>query len=111
MYAYTRSAIDVRRLATIAGERQYHRVREDLMTWAEELIREGRQEGRQEGVRLGELKERRAVLVRMLSSRFELGDSQRDLIEACEDPAALDEALDEFARGSDTATILARLRR
>ena len=109
MYAYTRSATDVRRLATIAGDRQYHRVREDLMTWAEELIHEGRQEGRREGLRLGELRDKRAVLVRMLSSRFDLGRTERDWIEACEDPAKLDDALDEFARGSDRAAVLGKL--
>lgn len=109
MYAYTRSATDLQRLATVAGERHYHRVREDLMTWAEELIREGRQEGRQEGLRLGELRDKRAVLVRLVSRRFSLSEAERDRIATCEDPAALDAALDEFAAGADKAAILRRL--
>ncbi|MFW5742676.1 MAG: Rpn family recombination-promoting nuclease/putative transposase [Spirochaetota bacterium] len=113
MYAYTRSATDLRRLATIAGELHYHRVREDLMTWAEELIREGRQEGRQEGreegLRLGELRDKRAVLVRLVSRRFALSEAERGRIEACDDADALDAALDEFAAGGDKASILRKL--
>ena len=77
---------------TLAREARYHKVEEDEVTYAEELLREGLEKGLEEGREQGALAGRRAVLSRQLSRRFVLTDGDRSLIEACDDPDALDAA-------------------
>ena len=83
------------------------------MTYAEELLREGReeglQEGREEGRQEGELREKRAVLVRLLSRKFSLTRDERQRILSSNDPAALDAALDEVVTAEDKDGVLGKL--
>lgn len=121
LYAATRPREDIDRMATIAAQQEYDRAREELMTYAEELLREGReaglqegreeglQEGLQEGRREGELREKRAVLVRLLSRQFTLNREERQRILSSNDPAALDAALDEVVTAEDKDSVLRRL--
>ncbi|MFW5745697.1 MAG: Rpn family recombination-promoting nuclease/putative transposase [Spirochaetota bacterium] len=88
-------------LQTLARERRYHSVQEDEMTYAEELL--------QEGLEKGALADKRAVLIRLVSRRFSLGDAERRRIESCDDPAALDAALDEVVTADSKDAVLAKL--
>ena len=79
------------------------------MTYAEELLQEGLEKGLEEGLEKGALADKRAVLIRLVSRRFSLGEDERRRIESCEDPAALDAALDEFAVADSKDAVLAKL--
>jgi flagellar biosynthesis/type III secretory pathway protein FliH len=106
----------------IAGEEHYHYTQEDLMTYAEELLQEGMgkgleqglerglEQGLERGIQKGQLQDKRDVLTRLLSRRFELTDAERELIASSDDPDALDAALDEFAVASEKASVLSKLR-
>ncbi|MFW6261418.1 MAG: hypothetical protein ACOC6J_07525 [Spirochaetota bacterium] len=71
------------------------------MTYAEELL--------QEGLEKGALADKRAVLIRLVSRRFSLGETERRRIESCDDPAALDAALDEVVTADSKDAVLAKL--
>ena len=101
MYVQTRSREDIEYLTAIAAEAHYDSTEEDLMTYAEELL--------QEGIKEGALQDKRNVLIRLLTRRFELTDAERDLIAEYDDPAALDAALDEFALATDKSQVLSKL--
>jgi hypothetical protein len=68
------------------------------MTYAEELETEGRLRGKQE------------VLIRQLSRKFGLADPERQLIEATDDTAALDAALDELVVAETKEAVIEKLR-
>jgi hypothetical protein len=89
----------------IADEEHYHYTQEDLMTYAEELL----QEGMEKGIQKGRLQDKRSVLIRQLSRRFELTDAERELIASSDDPDALDAALDEVVVATDKAGVLSKL--
>ena len=107
LYVQTRSREEIEYLTAIAAEAHYDSTEEDLMTYAEELL----QEGVAKGIRKGELQEKRNVLTRQLSRRFELTDAERDLIATCEDPDALDAALDEIVVATEKSQVLSKLNR
>ena len=90
LYVQTRAREDVERLTAIAAESHYESTEEDLMTYAEELLQEGLEKGLEQGLekgfREGELQEKRNVLIRQLTRRFELTDAERDLIAEYDDP-------------------------
>jgi len=112
-------------LQTIARKGRYDRVQEDEMTYAEELLQEGLEKGieqglekgieqglekgMEQGLERGVLTDKRAVLVRLLSRRFSLSETERQRIESCDDRDALDAALDEFAVATSKESVLARL--
>jgi hypothetical protein len=102
MYVQTRPKEDIEYLTAIAGEEHYHYTQEDLMTYAEELLQEGREKGK--------LEDKRNILTRLLSRRFDLTEAERELIASSDDPDALDAALDEFAVASEKASVLNKLR-
>ena len=81
-----------------AARRRYHDSEEDLMTYAEELRAEVRVEDRQD------------VLIRQLTRKFGLADAERQLIEATDDTAALDAALDELVVAETKEAVLGKLR-
>jgi hypothetical protein len=68
------------------------------MTYAEELRAEVRVEDRQD------------VLIRQLSRKFGITDPERQLIEATDDTAALDAALDELVVAETKEAVLENLR-
>jgi hypothetical protein len=72
------------------------------MTYAEELMTRGREEGR--------VTEKQAVLIRQLSRKFGITDPERQLIEATDDTAALDAALDELVMAETKESVLEKLR-
>ena len=96
-------------LETLARENRYAEVREEAMTYAEELIQEGLKQGRQEGLEHGELQDKQHVLARLLAKRFSLSDPERERIESCEDRDALDAALDEIVVAEAKEAVLAKL--
>jgi hypothetical protein len=69
----------------------------------------GRNEGLERGVEKGSLQHSREVLIRLVHRKFGLTDAERERISACEDQAALDAALDEFALADTKAQVLAKL--
>ncbi len=75
------------------------------MTYAEELKTKGREEGRKEA----RVAEKQDVLIRQLSRKFGLTDAERELIEATDDTAALDAAIDEFAVAEVKESVLSKL--
>ena len=87
------------------------------MTWEQEVKikgkregrREGRQEGRQEGMSLGQLREKQDVLIRLLDRKFGIGEAERELIRAVEEPARLDAALDEILFAESKDAVLGKL--
>ena len=105
LYGTTRSRRDIELMATVAADGEDHRAEEGLMTYAEELLREDRQEGRREG----ELQGRRAVLLRQMTPKFALTDHERQRILSCEDPDALDAALDKVVLADDKGVVLSEL--
>mgnify|MGYP006301936021 FL=1 len=113
LYGQTRSPEDMELIQTAAGKRGYHRAEEDLMTFVEAKIQEGlqkgREEGREEGRQEGELLGKRAALLRQISRKFTVTDAERDRILSCDDPTALDAALDEFALADEKASVLSKL--
>ena len=102
-----------------ARRRRYSDSEEALMTYGEQLRTEGRQEGREEGREEGRqkgreegrLRDKREVLVRLLSRRFAVSAADQRLIEATEDAGLLDEALDELVVAESKEVVLAKLRR
>jgi len=108
--AAVKERAEMEHLQTLAREARYHSVEEDEVTYAEELLQEGLEKGLEEGREQGALAERRAVLGRLLSRRFELTQEDRSRIESCEDPDALDAALDEIVVAETKDLVLAKLR-
>ena len=96
-----------------AAAMRYHDTEEELMTHADQLRTEGRQEGlqegRQEGEEEGRLREKREVLVRQLQRRFALSAQDRRRIEEAEDPERLDAALDAVVTAETKEAVLAEL--
>ena len=105
LYVQTRRREDVERLTAIAAESRYTSTEEDLMTYAEELL----QEGLEKGIKEGELQDKRNVLMRQLTRRFEMTEAERQLIANSDDPKALDAALDEFATATEKTQVLSNL--
>jgi len=76
--------------------------REAVKTLGDQL----RKEGRIEGV----LEDRREVLTRLLTKRFDLSDADRQLIAAADDAERLSTALDEIIDAESKDQVLAKLR-
>ena len=87
------------------------------MTYAEELLQEGLEKGiergiergMERGIKRGALDDKRSVLTRQLSRRFSLTENERGRIASCEDPDALDAALDEIIVAETKEAVLAKL--
>lgn len=117
VYVGTKSRTDVRRLVAAASRLRYHEVEGGMMTYAEELLKEGREQGleqgllrgREQGLERGSLQRSRDILVRQLDRRFGLSDVERARIMGCEDAQALDAALDAFALAESKTEVLACL--
>ena len=86
-----------------ARRRRYSDSEEALMTYGEQLRTEGKEEGR--------LRDKREVLVRLLSRKFAVSAADQRLIEGTEDAGLLDEALDEVVVAESKEAVLAKLRR
>ena len=67
------------------------------MTYAQELLQTGQMRGK------------RDVLVRQLDRRFGLTEDEREGILSCDDPNALDAALDDVIVADNKESVLARL--
>ena len=52
---------------------------------------------------------KRATLLRLVSRKFTVTDAERERILSCDDSAALDAALDEFALADEKASVLSKL--
>jgi predicted transposase/invertase (TIGR01784 family) len=109
VYVQVKERREMELLQTLARESRYAEVREDVMTYAEELLQEGLERGQLQGELRGELQDKHHVLARLLAKRFGLSDPERERIESCEDRDALDAALDEFAVAKSKEAVLAKL--
>ncbi len=101
VYVQVKERSEMELVQTLARENRYAEVREDGMTYAEELV--------QEGLERGELQDKQRVLIRQLAKRFGLSDPEREQIESCEDRDALDAALDEIVVTQAKEAVLAKL--
>ena len=101
VYVQVKERSEMELLQTLARENRYAEVREDVMTYAEELV--------QEGLERGELQEKQHVLIRQMAKRFSLSDAERERVESCEDRDALDAALDEIVVAESKEAVLAKL--
>ncbi len=97
IYAQVKDADDVKRLVAAASRLGYHEVEGGYMTFAQEMVEKG------------SLESRRETLVRQLDRKFGLTDPERDRILSCDDPSALDAALDEIIIADDKASVLNKL--
>ncbi len=113
VYVIVRSAEDVKRLMTAASRLGYYEVEGDYMTYAQELLAEGRTEGLkqglEQGMEKGSLASRRETLARQLDRKFGLTHTERGRIMVCDDQGALDAALDQILDADTKAQVLARL--
>ena len=80
-----------------ASRKGYHEVAVSYVTYAEELLEQG------------SLRRSRDILARLLSRKFGLTDAERQFIMVCEDPNALDAALDEIIEADSKSVVLAKL--
>ena len=110
VYARRKARAEMEILQTMARHPEYARVREDVMTYAELLMEDGKAEGKEEGIHEGELLARRATLARLVARRFGLSDRERARIDSCRDPAALDAAIDAVIDAPAKAEVLSKLR-
>ena len=109
VYFIVKRVDEAKRLMAAASRLGYHEVEGGYMTYAQELLAEGRNEGLKQGLEQGSLQRSREVLIRQLHRKFGLSDSERERIIACEDQSALDAALDEILDAGSKAQVLARL--
>lgn len=96
-------------LQTLARQPEYHSVQEYVMTYAKELMQQGFEKGIEQGIDEGEVRDKRAVLVRQLERKYGLTETERGRIEACDDRNALDAALDEFVFAETKEPVLRKL--
>jgi predicted transposase YdaD len=101
-FLQTKSTEEIDIFIAEAARRRYHDSEEDLMTYAEELMTRGREEGR--------VTDKQDVLIRLLTRKFGITDAERQLIEATDDTAALDAALDELVVADTKEAVLEKLR-
>ena len=83
------------------------------MTYAEDLRQEGFKRGFNRGFEQGfeqsVVKSKQTILIRLLSRRFSLIESEHRRIESCEDRASLDTAIDEVVVADSKDSVLAKL--
>jgi flagellar biosynthesis/type III secretory pathway protein FliH len=96
---------EMEHLQTIARKGRYDRVQKDEMTYAEEL----RQEGFKRGFEQGVVKSKQTILMRILSRRFSVVESERRRVESCEDRDSLDAAIDEVFVAESKESVLEKL--
>ena len=106
VYVATKSRTDVRRLLAAASRMRYHEVEDGMMTYGQELLKEGLEQGLEQGLERGSLQRSREVLVRLAERRFGLSDDERERIMSCEEMHVLDAALDAFAVAQTKAEVL-----
>jgi predicted transposase YdaD len=109
IYVQVKSPEEMDGLVAAAARLGYPKVRGGYMTFAQQMLEKGRNEGLERGVEKGSLQHSREVLIRLVHRKFGLTDAERERISACEDQAALDAALDEFALADTKAQVLAKL--
>ncbi len=102
VYVATKSRSDVRLIVAVASRMQYHEVEGGMMTYGQELLKEGLEQG----LERGSLQRSREVLVRLAERKFGLSDDERERIMSCEEMHVLDAALDAFAVAQAKAEVL-----
>lgn len=94
-------------------EKGYTDIEEEVMTFAEAKLNEGRKKGKQEGIEEGRqegtLKDKRDVLKRLLNRKFDLSDEEAERIDGIEDLEALDAALDEIIDAEEKRQVMEKL--
>ncbi len=94
------------RYRRLVSRKEYRRVQEVELTWAEKLRREGREEGREEGLQEGMVQGKRQTLKRLLAAKF---GALPDRVEVRIDSLASAEELDRCLDGVLTAGSLKEL--
>ncbi|MBI1289922.1 hypothetical protein GC173_01585 [bacterium] len=89
--------VDLAKVKSALTEARDPYIRRTVMSVAEKLIRQGREEGREEGIGFGRLQSSRNSLMRFLQVRFgaDVATDLKPRIDAVEDPDLLEELLGE----------------
>ena len=77
--------------------------------WERFAEERGLEQGLEQGITKGELLSKRRILIRQLEKKFGLEGAEGELIEACEDSALLDTALDTLVFAEKKASVLGKL--
>jgi len=86
------------RYQRLVSRKEYRKVQDAELTWAEKLEEKGLQKGREEGLRAGVLRGKRETLLRLLSSRFgPLPETTTKHLQGIESVDELDGYLDRVA--------------
>ena len=96
-----KSEEETERFLAHSRERGYTDIEEDVMTFAEAKLREGRREGT--------LKEKRDVVKRFLDRKFGLSEEEAAEIDRIEDLDVLDSAFDELIDAEEKRLVMAKL--
>ncbi|UCF98394.1 MAG: Rpn family recombination-promoting nuclease/putative transposase [Spirochaetaceae bacterium] len=81
--------------------------REVYMTVAEQLIERGKREGKREGEREGKLNEKREVLLKLLSQKFDgVAEADKKKILETRDPNRLDQAIGLILKAESSNKVL-----
>jgi predicted transposase/invertase (TIGR01784 family) len=115
--AEVKSEEETDRFLAKAREKGYTEIEEDMMTFAEAKLKEGRekglqegiQEGLQEGIKEGTLKDKRDVVKRQLRKKFGLSEDEAARIDCIENLEALDAALDEIIDAGEKRQVMEKL--
>ena len=105
IYVIVKSEDEMDELMATASRRGYFDVEGGFMTYAQKMLKEGVEQG----LERGSLQRSREVLIRLVDRKFGLTEAERERIMVCEDQAALDAALDEFALAESKEQVLAKL--
>jgi predicted transposase/invertase (TIGR01784 family) len=115
--AETKSEEEIELFVAKAEEYNYTEIQEEMMTWAQQLRKEGKiagkQEGMQEGIKVGvnegKLEDKQEILIMQLSQKFELNDGDTRLIHETTNLRALDEALKKILTADTKEEVLGKL--
>ena len=100
---------ETERFLAESRERGYTEIEEDVMTFAEAKLQEGREKGRQEGRQEGTLKDKRDVVKRFLDRKFGLSEEEAAEIDRIEDLEVLDSAFDELIDAEEKRQVMEKL--
>jgi hypothetical protein len=103
--AEVKSEEETDRFLAKAREKGYTEIEEDIMTFAEAKLKEGREKGLQEGT----LKDKRDVVKRQLRKKFGLSEDEAARIDCIENLEALDAALDEIIDAGEKRQVMEKL--
>ena len=100
---------ELQRFLQMAREMNYREMEEDMMTYGQRLLKEGRAEGLQEGRNEGRVEGLQDSLKRQLKKKFGLETEESVKINQIKDSAKLEAALDEILTAETKQQVLEKL--